>query len=53
VLNEAFDVEPVTKDFFTEYKRIFENAMGTVTGFGEEETENKRTLTAGCSRKPS
>lgn len=44
VLNEAFDVEPVTKDFFAEYKRIFENAMGTVTGFGEEETENKRTF---------
>ena len=43
-LNEAFDVEPVTKDFFAEYKRIFENAMGTVTGFGEEETENKRTF---------
>ena len=43
-LNEAFDVEPVTKDFFAEYKRIFENAMGTVTGFGEEEAENKRTF---------
>ena len=43
-LNEAFDVEPVTKDFFAEYKRIFENAMGTVTGFGEQEAENKRTF---------
>ena len=43
-LNEAFDVEPVTKDFFAEYKRIFENAMGTVRGFGEEEAENKRTF---------
>ena len=43
-LNEAFDVEPVTKDFFAEYKRIFENAMGAVTGFGVEEAENKRVF---------
>ena len=43
-LNEAFDVEPVTKDFFSEYKRIFETAMGAVTGFGEEEAENKRVF---------
>ena len=43
-LNEAFDVEPVTKDFFAEYKRIFENAMGAVTGFGEEEAESKRVF---------
>ena len=43
-LNEAFDVEPVTKDFFAEYKRIFENAMGTVTGFDEEEAESKRVF---------
>ena len=43
-LNEAFDVEPVTKDFFAEYKRIFESAMAAVGGFGEDETEDKRTF---------
>ncbi len=42
-LDAAFDVEPVTRDFFAEYKRIFENAMGTVTGFGEDE-EDKRVF---------
>ena len=36
-LNEAFDVEPVTKEFFGEYKRIFDGAMGSVSGFGEGE----------------
>ena len=43
-LNEAFDVEPVTKDFFAEYKRIFDNAMGTVTGFGDGDDEDKRVF---------
>lgn len=28
-LDAAFDVEPVTREFFAEYKRIFENAMGS------------------------
>ena len=36
-LDEAFDVEPVTKEFFGEYKRIFENMMGAVAGFGQDE----------------
>ena len=36
-LNEAFDVEPVTKEFFGEYKRIFANMMGAVAGFGKPE----------------
>ncbi len=43
-LNEAFDVEPVTKDFLAEYKRIFDNAMGTVTGFGDGDDEDKRVF---------
>ena len=43
-LNEAFDVEPATKDFFAEYKRIFESAMVAVAGFREEEAENKRVF---------
>ena len=43
-LDQAFDVEPVTRDFFAEYKRIFENTMGAVTGFGKEEAEDKRVF---------
>ena len=43
-LDEAFDVEPVTKEFFAEYKRIFESAMVAVAGFGEGEEESKRTF---------
>ncbi len=43
-LDEAFDVEPVTREFFAEYKRIFEGAMGAVGGFGEGEGESKRTF---------
>ena len=41
-LESAFDVEPVTRDFFAEYKRIFENALATVGGFGQGEDEDKR-----------
>ena len=36
-LDEAFDVEPVTKKFFAKYKRIFESAKQSVTGFGYDE----------------
>ncbi len=43
-LDAAFDVEPVTRDFFAEYKRIFENALGSVGGFGDGEEESKRTF---------
>ena len=43
-LKKAFDVEPVTKDFFAEYKRIFDGAMVAVAGFGEGEEESKRTF---------
>ena len=32
-LDQAFDVEPVTREFFSEYKRVFEKTEGIVTGF--------------------
>ena len=32
-LEAAFDVEPVTRDFFAEYKKIFEAAETSVSGF--------------------
>lgn len=43
-LESAFDVEAVTKRFFTEYKRVFDAALEKVRGFGQsqEERENKR-----------
>ncbi len=41
-LAEAFDVEPVTKRFFQEYKRVFEAAKEQVSGFGRSEEEEKR-----------
>ena len=43
-LDAAFDVEPVTKQFFGEYKRIFEETMGAVAGFGAGEDEDKRVF---------
>ena len=45
-LDAAFDVEPVTKEFFGEYKRIFDGAMAAVSGFGqgEKEREDKRVF---------
>ena len=43
-LDTAFDVEPVTKEFFGEYKRIFENMLGAVAGFGKPEDEDKRVF---------
>ena len=43
-LDDAFDVEPVTKSFFAEYKKIFEAAEESVSGFGasDEEREERR-----------
>ena len=43
-LESAFNVEAVTKRFFTEYKRVFDAAMEKVRGFGQsqEEREDKR-----------
>ena len=40
-LDQAFDVEPVTRDFFSEYKRVFEATEQGVTGFGAD-TEARR-----------
>ena len=36
-LDQAFDVEPVTRDFFSEYKRIFEAVEAVVTGFADSD----------------
>ena len=36
-LDNAFDVEPVTRRFFQEYKRVFEQVEQSVTGFAEDE----------------
>ena len=41
-LEQAFDVEPVTKQFFTEYKRVFEAVEKSVTGSAVEEREDRR-----------
>ncbi|MYE71136.1 MAG: class I SAM-dependent DNA methyltransferase [Dehalococcoidia bacterium] len=41
-LDRAFDVEPVTKDFFKEYKRVFRQAEESVSGFADEEGADKR-----------
>ena len=43
-LGQAFDVEAVTKEFFEEYKRVFDLAMDRVEGFGssEEDQEEKK-----------
>ena len=40
-LDHAFDVEPVTKEFFAEYKRVFDVVESGVSGFGAE-TEARR-----------
>ncbi len=36
-LKDAFDVEPVTKEFFKQYKALFERAEGVITGFADTE----------------
>ena len=45
-LDQAFDVEPVTRDFFSEYKRIFEAAEQSVTGFPNTDAgkDNRRSF---------
>ena len=40
-LGNAFDVEPVTKRFFAEYKRVFEQVEQSVTGFAASEDEDR------------
>ncbi|MGE5110559.1 MAG: Eco57I restriction-modification methylase domain-containing protein [Acidobacteriaceae bacterium] len=42
--DEAFDVEPVTKEFFSEYRRIFEEVEEAITGFARDK-ERKRLYT--------
>ena len=40
-LDRAFNVEPVTKEFFKEYKRIFETAKQRVSGFDDDEAKHR------------
>lgn len=40
-VDKAFDVEAVTKQFFEEYKRVFDNVMIAVEGFGRTEKEEE------------
>ena len=35
-LESAFDVEKVTRDFFNEYKKVFNGAMEKITGFEDD-----------------
>ena len=46
-LDDAFDVDPVTKRFFTEYHRIFNEVERSIRGFGagDAELDAKRTFT--------
>ncbi len=46
-LESAFDVEAVTRAFFAEYKRVFDDALDRITGFGasDDERENRRQFT--------
>ena len=46
-LNSAFNVEAVTNRFFSEYKRVFDDAEGRIGGFGESDEEQgaKRIFT--------
>ena len=41
-LDEAFDVEPVTREFFREYKRVFEEATQRVSGLGDQPETKRR-----------
>ena len=43
-LKRAFDVEAVTREFFREYKQVFDRTLERVEGFGssEEEKEGKK-----------
>ena len=40
-MNHAFDVEAVKQNFFREYKRVFDIAMATITGFGDDDSERE------------
>ena len=41
-LDQAFDVEPVTKEFFSEYKRVFEKTEESVAGLGKDDETRRR-----------
>ncbi len=41
-LDAAFDVEPVTRRFFSDYKKVFTQAERLVTGFGPDQADDKR-----------
>ena len=41
-LDRAFDVEPVTRQFFARYKRVFEEVENSVTGFGADAEARRR-----------
>ena len=40
-LESAFDVEAVTREFFKEYKRVFDAALDKIGGFGTDELEQE------------
>ncbi len=40
-LESAFDVEAVTREFFREYKRVFDGALDKIGGFGRDEAEQE------------
>ena len=40
-LESAFDVEAVTREFFKEYKRVFDAALDKIGGFGRDESEQE------------
>ena len=44
-IKEAFDVEPVTADFFETYRKLFEDAKEEITGFTPAEEEQKHLFT--------
>ena len=44
-LDSVFDVEAVTREFFTEYKRVFDNALKLVRGFDSDEDTRLYTQT--------
>lgn len=41
-VDRAFDVEAVTRQFFEEYRRVFDDVMAAVKGFGQSEEEPNR-----------
>lgn len=44
-MQAAFDVEPVTRAFLADYKRVFENAKCKITGFANDERRHLFTQT--------